>query len=219
VNEEHTAEVHKSGNLEAGLDLLKRDGQAAEAAAEAEQYLSRIKQEAKSYVHKKLAAELLEREIARYRDRNQGPIVGHASELFAQLTLGRYPKLRVDYDDKDELVLKCVEQRGTAVEIEALSDGARDQLYLALRLSSLRLFAERSEPMPLLLDDVLIHFDDERARAALQALGDFAAVTQVLFFTHHARIVELARQAIPESHLCEHRLGDERAVSGAAIAT
>jgi uncharacterized protein YhaN len=55
--------------------------------------------------------------------------------------------------------------------------------------------------MPLVLDDILIHFDDDRARAALSVLGHVADTTQVLFFTHHARLVELAQQAIPREHL------------------
>ena len=60
--------------------------------------------------------------------------------------------------------------------------------------------------MPLILDDVLIHFDADRARAAFGALGDLAATTQILFFTHHAHHVALAREAIPEDRLIEHHL-------------
>jgi uncharacterized protein YhaN len=55
--------------------------------------------------------------------------------------------------------------------------------------------------MPLIVDDVLIHFDDDRARAALEVLGELSEHTQVLFFTHHARLVELAREAIPQGKL------------------
>jgi uncharacterized protein YhaN len=93
------------------------------------------------------------------------------------------------------------------VDVKGLSDGTRDQLYLALRLASLEHHAKRGEPMPLVLDDILIHFDDDRARAALAALGEMAASTQVLFFTHHARLLELAREAVPAEALREHRLG------------
>ena len=57
------------------------------------------------------------------------------------------------------------------------------------------------------IDDALIHFDDDRARAALAVLGDVARVTQVLFFTHHKRLVELAREALPEGRLREHQVG------------
>jgi uncharacterized protein YhaN len=60
--------------------------------------------------------------------------------------------------------------------------------------------------MPLVLDDVLIHFDDDRARAALGVLGDIAKTTEVLFFTHHARLVELAREALGEGRLVLHTL-------------
>ena len=106
--------------------------------------------------------------------------------------------------------------------MEGLSDGARDQLYLALRLASLERFAERNEPMPLVLDDVLIHFDEQRARAALAVLADFSATAQVLFFTHSARLCELAREAVPAGRLFEHRLGDAQrrviAVCGALTA-
>ncbi len=52
------------------------------------------------------------------------------------------------------------------VDVRGLSDGTRDQLYLALRLASLEHHARTGEPMPLILDDILIHFDDDRARAA-----------------------------------------------------
>jgi uncharacterized protein YhaN len=59
--------------------------------------------------------------------------------------------------------------------------------------------------MPLVLDDILIHFDDERATAALSVLADFAATTQVLLFTHHRRLCELA-EALPEGTVRVHRL-------------
>jgi uncharacterized protein YhaN len=195
---------------EIGLESLRRDDLAAQAASETEQHLSRIKTLAHGYVRKRLAAELLRREIRRYRDANQGPIVGRASELFARLTLGRYPRLSVGYDERDEPVLQCIDAGGRGVKVEALSDGARDQLYLALRLASLERFAEHNPPMPLVLDDVLIHFDDERARAALAVLGELCATTQVLFFTHHKRLIELAREAIGKAGLCEHQLSEER---------
>ena len=106
-------------------------------------------------------------------------------------------------------VLQCVDERGGPVNVESLSDGARDQLYLALRLASLERFAERNEPMPLVLDDVLIHFDEERAGAALAVLGEFSAVTQVLFFTHNARMIDQARAAIPVERLFTHALHHE----------
>ncbi|MFI5306836.1 MAG: hypothetical protein ACHQ53_05775, partial [Polyangiales bacterium] len=216
VDDEHAASRQQGWSLEAGLEVLKRNDLAAEAASDAEQQLSRIKGQAHSYVCKRLAAEILRSEVRRYRDTHRGPLVSRAAELFARLTLGRYPALGVDYDERDDPALVCIDDHGRRVAVEALSDGARDQLYLALRVASLERFADQAELMPLLLDDVLIHFDDDRARAALQVLGELSAVTQVLFFTHHARIVELAREAIPASTRHEHRLVEDRAPAAMA---
>jgi uncharacterized protein YhaN len=61
-----------------------------------------------------------------------------------------------------------------------------------LRLAALEHFVETTEAMPLIADDVLINFDDERARATLAVLAEFSKRTQVILFTHHSRIREMA---------------------------
>jgi uncharacterized protein YhaN len=72
-----------------------------------------------------------------------------------------------------------------------MSSGTRDQLYLALRLATLERFIDNAEPMPLVVDDILINFDDQRARATLGVLAELANKTQVLLFTHHGRVREM----------------------------
>ena len=151
---------------------------------------------------------MLARETERYRQQNQGPVLARASELFARLTLGSYQALRAGWGDDDVAVLRCVRADGQERGVDALSDGTRDQLYLALRIASLQRHASASgSAMPLIVDDILVHFDDDRARASLTALGELADTTQILFFTHHRRLVELAREAVPAGRLVEHRLG------------
>ena len=124
------------------------------------------------YLRVKLAAEILAAEVATYRQRNQGPILRAANEMFPKLTLGAYRELRVGYDARDEESLFCVRKDGSEVGVEGLSDGTRDHLYLALRLSTLRHFSAANQPLPLVLDDVFVHFDDPRAAAALRLLGE-----------------------------------------------
>jgi uncharacterized protein YhaN len=46
--------------------------------------------------------------------------------------------------------------------------------------------------MPFVVDDILIKFDDGRARAALELLAELSRRTQVIFFTHHRHLVEIA---------------------------
>ena len=66
--------------------------------------------------------------------------------------------------------------------MEGMSDGTTYQLYLALRLASLETYLKNNEPMPFIVDDILIRFDDKRATAALQVLAELSTKTQVIFF-------------------------------------
>jgi uncharacterized protein YhaN len=197
-------------SLEGAFAVWRSNG-AADAAAEVEQHLARVRALAHEYARTRVAAELLERAVQRYREHNQGPVLKRAEALFARLTLGHYPRLQVAYDARDQPVLQCLEGGERTVEVERLSQGALDQLYFALRVASLERFAERAEPMPLLLDDVMLTFDDDRIRVAFEVLGELSQTMQVLYFTHHVHHLELARAALGAERVVEHRLSRERA--------
>ena len=92
------------------------------------------------------------------------------------------------------------------VTVEGMSDGTADQLYLALRLAGLQDYLERNEPIPFIVDDILIKFDDNRSVAALRALERLSEQTQIIFFTHHQHLLELARKNVDASLLIEHTL-------------
>lgn len=76
-----------------------------------------------------------------------------------------------------------------------LSAGARDQLYLAVRLAISEFLSRGTEPLPLLLDDVFATSDDQRLRAGMRALIEsFGAGHQLLLTTcHRGRMLELQR--------------------------
>jgi uncharacterized protein YhaN len=166
---------------------------AAALADEAQSVLVRIRSNAEQYVRVKLASRILRNEIERYRQQHQGPLLERASEHFAVLTQGSFAGLRADFNEKDEPVLAGVRPNDDRVYVEGMSSGTRDQLHLALRLASLEKYMESAEPMPFIVDDILVHFDDERAQATLGVLAELARRTQVILFTHHARLVEQAR--------------------------
>ena len=131
--------------------------------------------------------------------------------------MGSFAALQTDYNEADEPVLLGVRPRGEKVPVTGMSEGTRDQLHLALRLASLEKYLQHNEPMPLIVDDILINFDDDRAEATLKVFEDLAGTTQVIFFTHHKHLLELARRAVssgvlkvnyllPNSMLAEDRL-------------
>jgi uncharacterized protein YhaN len=185
---------------EVKLDLALRamDGgdRAAVAAQEAQEALAEIRDGAESYIRLVAAQFFLRRAIEAWRERNQGPLLSRASALFPRLTRGSFSAIRTSFDDKDRWVLVGIREDGTEVPVDGMSEGTVDQLYLALRLGALERHLGSSEPIPLVLDDILIHFDDERAVAALEVLEAVSHHTQVLFFTHHQHLAGLAREAL-----------------------
>ena len=165
---------------------------AAAAAEEVQACLADVRTSAVDYLRLRLAEGLLRREVEQYRQTHQGPLLERASEHFGAMTLAAYGALRADYEAGGQRTLQGLRQDGRTVGVEAMSDGTRDQLYLALRLASLERYVAANEPLPFVVDDILIRFDDERAAAALHLLAALADRTQVLFFTHHRRTAELA---------------------------
>jgi uncharacterized protein YhaN len=195
-------------------EILKRmDGsdRAAEAAEAAEEQKARLALDVEEYARLRLAAVVLHESIERYRRQSQGPVLDRAASFFKQLTLGSFESLRIDYDDHDQAVLLAVRPGGTdAVGIAGLSLGTADQLYLALRLASLETYLEKNDPVPLIVDDVLIQFDDNRAAAALRALADLSVRTQVILFTHHEHVRQLALECVQPDRLVLHDLSGRK---------
>ena len=58
----------------------------------------------------------------------------------------------------------------------------------------------------MILDDILIKFDDPRALATLEVLSELGKQTQVILFTHHAHLLDLARRHFPEETVQFHTL-------------
>ena len=79
-----------------------------------------------------------------------------------------------------------------------LSEGTRDQLFLALRIAALELQIESKGALPFVADDLFINFDNDRSKAGLRALRDLSAKTQVLFLTHHDHLLPLVKEVFGE---------------------
>jgi uncharacterized protein YhaN len=158
------------------------------------------------YLRLQIAALILEQCIEDYRKKNQAPVLARAGELFSKLTLGSYANLRDELDDSGKPILLGVRPSDAEVSVGGMSDGTRDQLYLALRLATLEQHLRKGEPMPFVVDDILIGFDDNRTRICLEVLAELAAGTQVLLFTHHLMVLELAGELEAQAGIYNHEL-------------
>ncbi|MDO9707518.1 YhaN family protein [Paracraurococcus lichenis] len=172
-------------------DLEKGRDAAAHAQA-AEQALAEARGAAERYARLHLARRLLQAGIECFRAERQTPLLRDAGRHFALLTGGRYAKLAAEEDEKGRIVLRAVRSDGSDCAVEALSEGTRDQLYLALRIAAVESHAANAEPLPFIADDLLVQFDDTRAAAAIGLLAELGRVVQPILFTHHTHLAELA---------------------------
>ncbi len=136
-----------------------------------------------------MASCLLEDVCGTFERERQPETLREASTFLNQLTNGKYTRIwtplgtnRLRIDDTDE----------RSLPLEILSRGTREAVFIALRLSLAAAYARRGVMLPLVLDDVLVNFDSDRAMHAAQTLKTFAELGhQVMMFTCHQHIVEI----------------------------
>jgi uncharacterized protein YhaN len=153
-------------------------------------------EEARRWAVLKLASLLVGAGLERHRADRQDPLLARAGALFATLTCHKYSGLEQAFGEDDQLRLHARRFDGAALEVPALSEGARDQLYLALRLAFLEDYAARADTPPFIGDDLFASFDNSRVVAGLAALAQAGATIQPILFTHHAHIVALAQSSL-----------------------
>jgi uncharacterized protein YhaN len=195
------------GELGGEQQKMEHLGGAADAAEKVEQRVSELREHAERYVRLHVAAWALSEAIDSYRREHKAPLLKRADELFPKLTRHHFQSLEVSFDEADEPVLVGVRATGEKVTVNRMSTGTREQLYLALRLASLERHVELHGPMPVILDDVVLHSDPRRKSAILGALADLGRSTQVIAFTHDPQVVALAQNAIDPDLLTVHELG------------
>ena len=147
---------------------------------------------------------LLERTLRRHEQERQPAVLARAAERFAKVTEGRYTSVLPSIgDDATREAIRVVSSSGAELDASALSRGSIEQLYLCLRIGLAENFAERSESLPLILDDVLVNFDPARASSVAELLAETAEHQQVLFLTCHPHLTDLVRHVAPQAQVVE----------------
>lgn len=190
----------KSSDLKHELDSMRQaDGRTAELEFEKEVAVTEMKEAIERYVPLKASTIVLNWAIEKFQQEKQAPLLKQASKIFETLTEGSFSRLMAEFDGKRDSLL-AVRPDGTTVRVQGLSEGTADQLYLALRLSGIENFLEQSNStLPLIVDDLYTTFDNERARAGIEVLRNLTDRCQVLFFTHHEHLIEIAKSVLGET--------------------
>jgi uncharacterized protein YhaN len=198
------------GSVRQEIKALETDRRPASVRFEREAVRSKLRECLTKNAALYLAQEIVDEIRLKYEQSSQPRILEIASEYLAQLTCGKYQKIWTSLGERRLLI---TEGDDNHFSVEKLSNGTREQLFLALRLALVSEFAERGIELPMILDDVLVNFDQHRTEAAIQTLIEFAdRGHQVLLFTSHLHLARLCETQgiepvwLPAHHaFVEHR--------------
>ncbi|MBQ9127872.1 MAG: hypothetical protein IJY15_08970, partial [Thermoguttaceae bacterium] len=149
----------------------------------------RIAEMADLWQSRAIAGRAMEDVRRAYERERQPETLREASRYLRRLTESRYVNIWTPLGE-DALYVDAAD--GETLDVASLSRGTREQLFIAIRLALVVSFEKHGIQMPLILDDVLVNFDNKRAGIAAKVLCDFAkSGRQIFLFTCHEHICRL----------------------------
>ena len=180
--------LEERGRVDSELERLTGEEESSQLRVRRETLVEQLRDCAREWSRLAFARELLERTRQKFEAERQPRVVQHARDFFSHITGQRYNRL---YVPMGERTVTVEDHTGARKLPRQLSRGTREQLYLALRFGLVREFGEHAERLPVMVDEVLVNFDPERARLAAECFAQISETNQVIVFTCHPDMVDL----------------------------
>ena len=189
IEQDLVTTAENMGRLKQDYQNAKTDRGSAHLRFEREQILEQIKQTSTKWFANQLSETGLNQLRSEYERTCQPETLTIASEYLRQLTNQKYTNI---WTPLGEQFPKIDDQQGHTLSVSELSSGTREQLFLAIRLAMVERFRKNGVELPMILDDVLVNFDQERTIAAIKTLNAVAEKgQQILYFTCHLHLSRL----------------------------
>ncbi len=198
--EERDEVLREVGAIENEVASIERSADLPALAMERSELVERLARAIRSWTVLHLAAGLIDRTLERYLDERQPAVLQRAATHLQTITEGRYATIRLDPAEGSTPRLTVVDAKGRPHEPNGLSRGTVEQVYLCLRLA---LAEQHHQSLPLLLDDILVNFDPERAETTTRVLAEVAQHRQVIVFTCHPWVVEVTGEVVGDLQLVD----------------
>ena len=188
IERERHAAFEELGGVKQAIKALEADCQASHLRFEHSQTRHELARTIEEWLGIELARQAIDR-MAKFERTCQPATLALASKYFAQLTRGKYGNVWTPLGQRE---LRIDDDHGQSLSIEQLSGGTREQLFLAVRMATIHELGQKGIDLPMVLDDVLVNFDQVRTEAAVDSLCEFAEENrQILFFTCHLHLAHL----------------------------
>ncbi|GAX62044.1 hypothetical protein SCALIN_C28_0246 [Candidatus Scalindua japonica] len=175
------------------ISELEKNERLGELRLEEENLKARLREALSEWSVNALCHTLLKRAMTIYERERQPFVLKHAGRYLNKITRRRYIRI-IRKADGNNLVVETPE--GLQKNVSALSRGTAEQLYLSMRLAFIKEYAGRVGTLPLIVDDILVNFDPQRAKTTIRLLNEVSKENQIVMFTCHPNTVELCRKEI-----------------------
>jgi uncharacterized protein YhaN len=192
--------------LKVALNAMANSSDAAKARQKLEEGVATLNDRVAQWRDLRIAERCLEQAIERMKGEVGEKPFDRAGQFFRRMTNDRYTNLDVDWESGQVFFRVKRLDLGSPIDLQneearGLSEGTSDQLWMALRLAAIearvdQMIAAKMHPMPIIIDDALLTFDDQRAVSAMQILAELGEKTQVIVFTHHPHLAQLATEQL-----------------------
>ena len=178
------------------VDAVGGDDEVARIEEKRRTILLTIEDRAINYVKLRSGILAAEQALRAYREEHRSAMMQRASEAFKMVSRGAYSGLSAQPDKETEILI-AIAADGSSKIAKDMSKGTRFQLYLALRMAGYHEFATTRGSVPFIADDIMETFDDFRAEETFRLFADMANVGQVIYFTHHRHLCDIAKSVAP----------------------
>lgn len=187
----------EAGKLTARIEQLEQGTEHADRLLQAESYRASIRSQVDQYAIASFASLLMKKAREVYEQERQPGVLLRASDYFAKMTGGAFVQVKAPFGEQR---LVAIRANGQAVDTNQLSRGTAEQLYLSMRFALVEEYAGKAV-LPLVMDDILVNFDEARMESCLRVLAELSGRHQVLLFTCHGHVRDAAARVVPGHRL------------------
>jgi uncharacterized protein YhaN len=192
--EEHATQIGKS---ESKLKELENEDRLSLLQQEYQEQKAKLQELAKTWSIHALASYISAKTRKIYEEERQPSVLTSASRYMQRMTRDRYKQIIVPMGEQELVVLR---QDGERLHSAQLSQGTKEQLYLAMRFAMIEEYATFAS-LPIIIDDIFVNFDSARLSNALHGLAHLSRTHQIILFTCHEHVVRQVQEVFKDTNL------------------
>ena len=204
VDEELKDLLEEKGSITNEIESIERREESSAMRLEKTVMMQKLKKKTDEWATLVLARTNLRKAIEKYEKERQPEVIKEAQSFYSRMTIQRYTGIHAPLDEE---TIYVIDKNSRRKEIQHLSRGTAEQLYLSLRFGFIREFSQRAEPLPIVFDDILVNFDPVRFKAACTAIDELSKTNQILYFTCHPETVNQLTKTVSSSRKVDLPVG------------